>query len=179
MRPLAKLTIVVALQLLVLVSLIGFKQYTIWTSDTVLLKVQPMDPRDLLPANYTSVQFGISELDLDQLAGDDEAIARVYVELQRGDDGYWEPVALHDNKRIHTFDGTVLIEGRQTQFEPSRNIMHVLYGIEGIFIPEGSASQLPAGSGHTVAVEVRVDRWGQPVARAFLVDGQRFPLKRR
>ena len=35
------------------------------------------------------------------------------------------------------------------------------------------------GDGHVVAVEVKVDRWGNAVPRRFYVDGEPFPLERR
>jgi uncharacterized membrane-anchored protein len=177
MKPIVKLAIVVGVQLFILLSLIGFKQYAVWTADTVLLKAQPVDLHDLLRGDYVTVRYEISSLDLDDLAGDDDPFATIYVELQKQPDGYWDAVAVHDD-RERSFDGTVLIEG-ETNYRDYRNLVEVHYGIEDVFIPEGSASKLPSGEDHTVAVEVKVDRWGHSVPREFYVDGEPFPLKRR
>jgi uncharacterized membrane-anchored protein len=176
-KPIVKLAVVLGVQLFILLSLIGFKQYTIWTADTVLLKVQPVDPHDLLDSNYTSVRYEISSLELDDLAGDDDPEATIYVELQKQPNGYWEAVAVHDD-RERSFDGTVSIEG-EIDYRDYRNVIEVHYGIEDIFIPEGSASQLPTGEDHTVAVKVQIDRWGHSVPREFFIDGEPFPLERR
>jgi len=176
-RPLPKLILVAAVQLAILLSIIGFKQYTVWTSETVLLKVQPVDPRDLIRGDFIAVQYDISRIDTDDVAGDRYADGKVYVELERGDDGYWNAVAIHDD-REHSFDGTVLIEGH-TQRRSSSGILLIEYGIEEIFIPEGSGADLPFGPDHTVAVEVKVDRFGNAVPRRFFVNGEPFDLERR
>src|ERR1700693_5287539 len=107
LSPAKKLAIVIAVQFLVLLSVIGFKQYTIWTAETVLLKTTPVDPRDLLRGDIVRVQYEISTIDLNEIAGDDQYGGTVYIELQRGDDGYWSAVALH-GRRERSFDGTVL-----------------------------------------------------------------------
>ncbi len=179
MTPIRKLAIVVGVQVLILLSVLGFKQYTIWTGETVVLAVAPVDPRDLIRGDYMTVQYDISTLDPDKLAGDEYPSDRVYVELRESEGGTWDAVAIHDG-RERSFDDTVLLKG-DMKYRSFRNgdELTVDYGIEEIFIPEGSGSQLPFGDGHTVAVEVKVDRFGNAVPRRFLVDGEPFELERR
>jgi uncharacterized membrane-anchored protein len=178
MTPGRKLIAIVALQFLILLSVIGFKQYTIWTGETVVLKTTPIDPRDLLRGDYVSVSYEISTIDLNKVPGHDGGT--IYVELQRGDDGYWHAVAVH-GRREHSFDGTVLLRGDVEGFfgPASTGVIRVHYGIEQVFVPEGSGGDLPTGRDHTIAVEVKVDRFGNAVPRRFLVDGQPFDLRRR
>ncbi len=188
MTPLRKLAIVVAVQLLILFGVLGFKQYTILTGTTVLLKVQPIDPRDLLRGDYATVRYDISRLSPDDVAWDQDAPrccnAPVYVELQRRDDGYWTAIAVHGD-RHHTRDGTVVIKGHSQgpnygdRYGTTSSPIEIRYGIEQIFIPEGSGVDIPSGSGHTVAVEVKVDRFGNAVPRHFVIDGVPAGLKRR
>ena len=178
LTPARKLLIIVAVQFLVLLSVIGFKQYTIWTGETVLLKTTPVDPHDLLRGDFMAVSYEISTIDLQAVVGDHDYGLTVYVELQRGDDGYWRAVAVH-GRREHSFDGTVLIEGDVDMNVSRGTVIHVRYGIEQIFVPEGSGGSLPSGSGHVIAVEVKVDRFGHAVPRRFIVDGQPFDLRRR
>ena len=178
LTPAKKLLIIVGIQFLVLLSVIGFKQYTVWTGETVLLKTTPIDPRDLLRGDFVAVSYQISTIDLDKVAGDDAYGGTVYVELQRGDDGYWDAVAVH-GRREHSFAGTILLRGNVERYDGSGNIIRVRYGIEQIFVPEGSAGELPSGRGHVIAVEVNVDRFGNAVPRRFFVDGQPFDLRRR
>lgn len=184
LTPAKKLLIIVAVQLLVLLSVIGFKQYVIWTSETILLRIASNDPRIL--ARNSFVSYEISTIDLDDVAGDDQYGGEVFVELQRGDDGYWVAVAVH-GRRERTLDGTVLLRGDAGGFfddalgawrPTSSGVMRVRYDIERIFVPESGAAALPSGSGHVVAVQVRVDRFGDAVPEHFVVDGEPFDLKR-
>ncbi len=187
LSPAKKLLIIVAVQLLVLLSVIGFKQYVIWTSETILLKTTVTDTRNLLSGDFAEISYAISTIDLDEVAGDDQYGGEVFVELQRGDDGYWFAVAVH-GRGERTFDGTVLVRGDAGGFfddalggwrPTSSGVIRVRYDIEQIFVPEGSAAALPTGSGHVVAVQVRVDRFGDAVPEHFVVDDEPFALKRR
>jgi uncharacterized membrane-anchored protein len=187
MTPARKLAIVVSVQLLVLFGVLGFKQYTVLTSDTVLLKVQAADPRALV-SHSAAVTFDISSIAPGDAAWDRDAPrccdALVYVELQRQDDGYWTAIAVHGD-RTHTRDGTVLIKGHVQSppyvYEPASlsQPLELRYGIEQIYIPEGSGADIPSGTGHTVAVEVKVDRFGNAVPRRFVIDEKPVDLRRR
>lgn len=179
MTPGKKLLIVVAIQFLVLMSVLAFKQYTVWTGETVLLKTTPIDPRDLVRGDFVAVRYEISTIDRAKVADDYKyPTGPVYVELQRGTDGYWNAVAVH-TERERSYDGTVLIKGRVENGYQSSSTISIHYGIEQVFVPEGSGGDLPSGSGHTIAVEVKVDRFGNAVPRRFFVDGQPFELRRR
>ena len=177
MTPARKIVLVVIVQCLVLFSVIGFKQYTVWTGETVLLRTTPVDPNDLLRGDYTELRYDISTIDLSQVSGDRDSSGGVYVELQQADDGYWRAVALHNDRR-RSFNGTVLLHGDVERYS-APNTVRIRYGIEQIFIPEGSGRDLPRGRDHTVAVELKVDRFGHAVPRRFRVDGQPFDLHRR
>jgi uncharacterized membrane-anchored protein len=173
MSPAKKLAIVIAIQFLVLFSVLGFKQYTVWTSETVLLKLQSVDP----------LEYEISRLDRTSIAWDESAGTccgmPVYVELQKQEDGLWKAIAAHDS-HTHTVDGTVLIKGRaQGEYLYQGQTVSIYYGIEDIFVPEGSSGQLPSGRDHTLAVEVKVDRFGNPTPRHFVIDSQPVDLRRR
>jgi uncharacterized membrane-anchored protein len=185
-----KLLIVVGVQFLVLLSVIGFKQYTVWTSDTVLLKTAPIDPHALLGGDSVHIRYEISSVER-SLFVDGEAYPglfvegeaypgqEVFVELQKGADGYWSVVAVHPHQES-SYDGTVLLKARVESYPYVGSTPVTLhYGIEQVFVPEGSGAGLPSGSGHTVAVEVRVDRFGHAVPLRFFVDGQPFDLKRQ
>ena len=182
MKPIVKLALVVGLQVLLLLSLIGFKQYTVWTGETVLLKVQPVDPRDLLRGDYVTVRYDISTIDMDDVAGDDYVGGTAYVELREDAGGYWRAVAVHDDRK-RSFEDTVLIKAHVTAWNLNHRTgadrIELDYGIEDVFIPEGSGDQLPRGEDHVIAVEVKVDRWGNAVPRRFFVDGAPFELERR
>jgi uncharacterized membrane-anchored protein len=184
-----KLLIVIAVQSLILLSVIGFKQYTVWTSETVLLKTASLDPQDLL-GDSVYIRYEISSVERSLfvdgdaypglfVAGEAYPGQEVFVELQKGADGYWSVVAVHPHQES-SYDGTVLLKARIESYPYVGSTPVTLhYGIEQVFVPEGSAGALPSGSGHTVAVEVRVDRFGNAVPLRFVVDGEPFKLERR
>ena len=176
MKPLTKIIIVAVVQLLVLFSVLGFKQYTVWTGETVRLAVAPVDPRDPFRGDYVTLTYDISRIDPNDLTGNRYAYGDIYVELREGEDGMWEPVAIHDG-RDREFDDTVLLKG-ETQSSFSGDTIRVEYGIEELFIPEGSGRDIP-WSRDDLAVEVKVDRFGNAVLRHLTVGGEEFKLERQ
>jgi hypothetical protein len=87
-------------------------------------------------------------------------------------------LALHDD-RDYSFEGTVLIKGENWRPYGSPDVAtyDLHFGIEDVYIAKG-APGVPSGSGHVVALEVRVDRFGESTPKRFLIDGQPFALKR-
>jgi uncharacterized membrane-anchored protein len=176
MTSLRKIAIVAGVQFLLLFGVIGWNQYTVWTGETVVLKATPYDPRDPFRGDFLHVQYEISTLDAGALAGDDGVGGAAYVELRRGDDGYWHAVAIH-SRRTRSFDGTVLLKGdfRQTYgFGGQAPRYHVDYDIEDLFVAEGDGRDLPPSFG----VEVKVDRYGRAVPRHLVLDGAKIDASR-
>jgi len=183
LTPAQRLIIVAAVQFLILFAVLGFKQYTVWTGDTVLLRVEPVDPRDPFRGDFAAVRYEISQIDVDEIAGTDYPNGGVYVELDEDAEGYAVAVAVNET-REHEFEGTQLIKGTitrsRTELVEGRThvIFTVEYGIEEIFIPAGSGADLPSPDEGTLAVEVKVDRFGNAVARRFMLDGEPLDLGR-
>jgi uncharacterized membrane-anchored protein len=176
MATLPKIAIVLAVQLAIIASIVAFKQYTVWTGETVVLAVGPVDPRDPFRGDYVTLTYEISRIDPDDLLGERYGSGTVYVELREGRDGIWEAVAIHDERR-HEFEDTVLLKGKAEFFGGRTPLLNVEYGIEELFIPEGSGGAIPWD--RDVSVEIKVDRFGNAVLRHLLVDGERFDLERR
>jgi uncharacterized membrane-anchored protein len=169
-----KLAIAVAVQLVIIGGVLGFKQYTIWTGETVRLAVGPYDPRDPFRGDYVTLSYDISVIEPGELIGQNNAYGDVYVELREGADGVWDTVAIHD-EREREFEGTVLLKG-EADYRGTGTI-RIEYGIEEVFIPEGSGRDIPWRE--DLQVEVKVDRFGNAVLRHLLVDGEKLDLKRR
>jgi uncharacterized membrane-anchored protein len=109
----------------------------------VVLKTEPVDPRDLLRGDYVTLGYSISSFPATEIEGDsnthyDES-SPIYVALKKGADGIWDKnrasaVPISDLK-----PDEVLIAGRaRNGFTPqtSDNI-RVDYGIERFYVPEG------------------------------------------
>jgi len=76
-----------------------------------------------------------------------------------------------DRELERSFDNTELIKGN-AEYRSHRadgDIRTVSYPFEELLVPEASGDQLPFGDGHTVGVSLKLDRFGNAVARHFVV----------
>jgi uncharacterized membrane-anchored protein len=109
----------------------------------VVLKTEPVDPRDLLRGDYVTLGYSISSFPASEIVGDknrqyDES-SPVYVALKKGADGIWDKSRASVAPISDLKPDEVLIAGRaRNGFTPetSDNI-RVDYGIERFYVPEG------------------------------------------
>jgi uncharacterized membrane-anchored protein len=111
----------------------------------VLLKVAPVDPRDLLRGEYVRLGYDISRIPTDLLVAPPKASAtignEIYVRLRKGGDGFWQasrasldhplpdaPSAGEVDIRGFAYDGQNLEAGSSIGVE---------YGLERFYLPEG------------------------------------------
>jgi uncharacterized membrane-anchored protein len=178
-----RIAIVVALQTVALIGMVGMKQYTLSTGTPVVLKTAPIDPRSLFRGDYVRLNYAISQLSVDKLAGDREFERgdTIYVALRPAGE-FWEAVSVH-RARPPAAEGQVAIKGRveyinQRAFslpgappEPVKSIS-VKYGVENYFVPEGEGRALERPKpDETVSIRLVVDRRGNAAIRAVLVNG--------
>jgi len=161
----------VGLQLLVLVGLIGSRQWTLMTGRPVLLETVPVDPRSLFRGDYVILRYKISTLDPEIIPPDEETPRRgqtVYVTLcPQG--RYWEAAAA-SRRRPPVGPEEVVIKGRW------RGGHRVQYGIEQYFVPEGQGREIErlrgrrADGAAQLAVEVAVDRAGRAAIKRLIYE---------
>lgn len=168
-----------AVQFILLSSVIAFKQFTIWTGETVVLRVEPLDPRDLFRGDYVRLRFAISRIDPAAVGGDDDiGYDSIWVELVPGEDGIWQPAAIW-RRRPTLADGHVAIKGDIIGVPYSTSpFVEVEYGVEDVFIPAGAGRTIETATG-TVTLETKVDLFGRAIARRILIDGRPFEVKER
>jgi uncharacterized membrane-anchored protein len=107
--------LVVCLQVLALAGMVFYKDRWIASGTRIILKTQPVDPRDLFRGDYVRLSYDISSLDVSHLPEGD-TIRRndpVYVTLGRSSDGTWQALAFSRSQP----QGVVFIAGR-AQNEP-------------------------------------------------------------
>jgi uncharacterized membrane-anchored protein len=149
----------------------------------VLLKVEPVDPRDLLRGDYVILSYGISRIPLSMIADinelDEELAMRttIVVRLRKAQDGYWEAVnAWVKPPPAPAGADEVDIEGQI----PALNRVHmqgevrVTYGIERFYLPEGEGRAIERDMGtRPFAVRVAVSKAGKSQVKA-LMDGDQL-----
>jgi uncharacterized membrane-anchored protein len=166
-------------KLLIAAILLGFAQigFLFWiiqsratilrSGQEILLKVEPVDPRDLLRGDYVRLGYEISNVPAslisDAAAGDTSTEAGdIYVRLKRQDDGYWRAVSasLYRPSSVEPEPGEVDLRGTiGAGWNLAATIpINVDFGIERYYLPEGE--------GQAIERDMRVRPFGVLVAVA-------------
>ena len=179
-----KFILAIALQVVIVFAIIIFKVSILSGGTEVLLRIEPVDPRDMLRGDYATFQYSnISNLDPYIFGGQQIRNGdTVYVALRQSGK-YWTAQNVQKTKPL---SGEIALKGRvesggietQTDVFPSRRFsnsrIHVIYGIEEYFIPEGK------GQGFSffdkeAAAKVVVDEDGNAVLKQIYVDDKPWP----
>ena len=153
--------------LVLILGFIAVKEFTLQTGQEVLLKIQPVDPRDLFRGDYVVLNYDISRLDLSSLAADSTEFKendRVYITLNIVD-GYGAAKGVFKNKPA---EGLFL---KGTVRKDSSNILSVEYGIESYFVPEGEGRKIEGARGNLV-VKAAIDKNGNVGIKNLILEGR-------
>lgn len=134
--------LVAALQIGFLAALVEGRASILRDGREVLLKVEPVDPRDLLRGDYVRLGYAISTLDRSLFSDQDAAAGPdggVMVRLAPGEDGLWHAVGARPAGAPAAVGdaGTVEIAGRIDGDPRGSPTVRVIYGIERFYLPEG------------------------------------------
>jgi len=167
----------VVCQLLSLTGLASVKAYTLVCGTTVTLQVVPLDPRDMFRGDYVSLNYAISTVRTkESFEPDSEA----FVTLEKNG-LYWiasnvskDPPALsHSQVAIKGKIGWVNRGdwnsageqlNRLVNSQGAMNEVHVRYGIEQAFVPEGTGRKLEKLK--KLKVDVAIDHFGNSVVKS-------------
>lgn len=117
----------------------------------VLLKIEPVDPRDLLRGDYVRLGYEISGIDaklVTDIPEDGYTIPgeAIFVRLKKQDDGYWRAVSatLDAPGPGAATEGEVDIKGTLPSRVDLRENVSVRpdYGIDRFYLPEGEGLEL-------------------------------------
>lgn len=169
--------------------------WPLWTGRTVLLRVRPVDPRDLfrgefvrigLPAGWLVVTEDAAKTVPGKIAvrplgrwqeyarlgwRDPERLRQsvVYVQLEPAAGGAeYQPVSISDTP----VDDELNLRGRLRWVEPS-GVVDIDYGLDAFYMREGTARPIEhaMGAGRLVQIEVAIASSGKSRIRNLLVDG--------
>jgi uncharacterized membrane-anchored protein len=150
--------------ILIILTFVGYKEFTLQTGDEVLLKTAPVDPRDLFRGDYVILSYQIGNLDLPSLTSNNEEFEngdKFYLSLDV-EDGYATASKIHKNppKQGLFIRGTVM--------SVSRGRLRAEYGIESYFVPEDEGRIIERRSG--LDVKVAIDNFGNAVIKSLILD---------
>jgi len=180
-----RLALLLALQLAALVWMIADRALVLRNGTEILLKVEPVDPRDFFRGDYVTLGYAISSLlvPADAPAAALESGQHVFVRVRPGEDGAAEVLDVAPEKPAG--DGLVLRGTVLGRFETRRATdgeddgcadrcvrLRVRYGIEQYFVPqgEGRAIERITGDGR-VGIVAAVAPSGEMAIKRLLVDG--------
>ena len=155
---------------LIIISLIFLpKAITLSLGKDILLKTEPVDPRDIFRGDYVNLNYEISTIDLDNTPFDHDFLAGdpIYPILSEKEK-YWTIDSVsHTKPDINSEE--VCMKG--TIRWPNDNIMNVEWGIESYFVPEGEGIPIQKQIENT-SVIVSVGPGCSPVIKQLLIDDE-------
>jgi len=142
MRVLGGALLVAVVQIGFLAALIEGRASILRDGREVLLKVEPVDPRDLLRGDYVRLGYEITTLDRATVAAGSGSLPRgtaIMVRLASGEDGLWRAVGarLAEQPAVLSEHDTVEISGLVEADPGGSETLRVTYGIERFYLPEG------------------------------------------
>lgn len=162
--------VAVVIQILILVAVPARKVFTTATGKTVVLKVQPVDPYNILSGYYVTLGFDISRVDaFPNARGMSQGFSNgawLYAIVEKGDDGTWKPVSLERELPANLPDNRAALRGQ---------INHgaIRYGIEEFYIPEAQRDRIAEDLSKNVdqaRVEIKVDRSGHAALERLRIE---------
>lgn len=114
----------------------------------IVLKTEPIDPRDLLRGRYVRLNYAISRVPPLLFKNDEidyfDSGSTVFVRVEEGDDGFWQAVEAAVGAIPDGADAdSVWIRGETRYRIASTDVpAGVLYGIERFYAPEPVAPQI-------------------------------------
>lgn len=163
--------------------MIGARAAVLRDGTEVLLKVEPVDPRDLLRGDYVRLGYPFSALPIEMVANRSarrftEGDHDLYVRLRKGDDGYWIPVSANFDApgepapAADEVDLRGRVKAGWNMAAGSR--LRPEYGIDRFYVPEGEGKEIERDMRtRSFGVKVAIGRNGEAQIKALL-DGDRL-----
>ena len=155
----------VAAQFLILAAVPAQKIYTRATGRSLMLKIRPVDPYNVLSGYYVTLNYEIANpgsfADSGVGAGGDQ----IYAVLEKQADGVWRPVSLSGSYPANLPENRIAIRG-------SYSYSRIEYGIEEFFIPEDKRAEIEQGllkNRDQARVEIKVDSQGNAALVRLLI----------
>ncbi len=164
-REKAVLAVGLGFQIIVLLAMIASPLTTLLTGDTILLHVQPVDPRDLFRGDYVILGYAFSRVPpqaIPGLSANEWQGRTVYVTLAPEEDGkHWRASGYSFQRP----SGGKFLRGEIKRWN------QIEFGIESYFVEEGKGRKYElAVRRETLSVEVALDRNGKAVLKRLVID---------
>ncbi len=178
-----KFILAIALQVVIIFTIIIFKLSVLTSGAEIMLRIEPVDPRDLFRGDYITFQYDISNLSSHYSHGEQIRNGdNVYVVLWPSGK-YWTARSIRKIKPTGNelfIKGKVVSGGMENKnynfsyqsFNSSK--LHIVYGIEEYFIPERKGQNFNFRD-KEVAAMVAIDSDGNAVLKKIYVNDKPWP----
>lgn len=150
--------------------------------EEVLLRVQPVDPRDLLRGDYVSLNYDITDIPASIITNPRKDLSAtlagpIFVRLQKGPDGFWQAVSASLDVPASVPPGPeeADIKGEIVAGWPvgPDSSVRVRYGIERFYLPEGTGRAIENDMRvRPFAMRVAIARDGGAQIKALVDEGK-------
>lgn len=155
-------------QIAILIAIPARKAYSLATGKSVALKIQPVDPYNILSGYYMTLAYDISRLRNFPNAKDFAVGETCYAILERESDGSWKPVSLERTIPDNLPENRVALRGQITSWQ-------IEYGIETFYIPEDKRSAIEEdfrNNRDKAFVDIKVDKSGNAALERLRIEGR-------
>jgi uncharacterized membrane-anchored protein len=138
-----RLVWIIALQIVLLLSIVGKYHYIAASGQTITLKTAPVDPRDLFQGDYVRLHYEISEIDTRSVRNDlreNESDLDVYVLLERKANPWHEAVGVFRERPLPRENQAVL-RGRLLYVDEKSRMVSIDYGLGRYYVPENTGRE--------------------------------------
>jgi uncharacterized membrane-anchored protein len=165
------LLITVAAQLLILLAMIGLRAVPLVTGQTVLVRVVPVDPRDLFRGDYVILSYEFSRISPERVEG--------LSVTERGKWSKWEGRTVYvplvpDTNRVHwRAEKVTVVKPASGPFLKGQMRSHgaMEFGIEAYYLQEGTGHRYEqAIRDRRVSAELAVTSSGQAALRGLRIE---------
>ena len=158
----------IALQVAFFAGWAAFEQMRLMPGEgkSILLKVVPVDPRDLISGQYMNLSYEFSRINRSTWQGPDPAEGDTVYAVLTEKDGFYVPRLMSKERPGRFEPGDVVMKGR------ADNWMRVSFGdIERYYVPEGT----PTPNMRELTVRIRVGGDYDPRIEEVYLNGKRWP----
>jgi uncharacterized membrane-anchored protein len=166
-------------QFAILAAMVAIHAAPLVFGETIVLRVEPVDPRDLFRGDYVTLAYTISRVPPAGIAGIPDARTPgydrprwepeeqvIYASLEPEADGrHWHATKISTERPANG----KFIRGvyRRYVYGPSR----LYYGIETFYVPEGTGRKYEdAARGRHLVAEIALASWGQATLRGLRIE---------
>lgn len=167
------LILVLALQSVWILGTVVVQENVLRAGRLIMLKTQPVDPRDLLRGDYVRLNYKISDvpgnLFSSPVQNDLPPGTKIFVALAPGTNEFYEVTRASTNEFAPSANEVLLTGKSANRWWNATNSVHVAYGIENYFVAEGTGN--PVGK---LTVQAAVSKSGRASIKEVFVDGKPY-----